>query len=198
MKQKSSSECMSERNISALFFLFFFLMFLPDLYAQSDMKVQIRGTVKDALTNETLPGVNIIPEGTSAGTVTDSEGKFSFEAAKGTKLVFSFIGYEPSVFVVKTNQTVQLNLKAVNASLDEVVVIGYGNTTKKEVTGSISTVKSKDYNKGVFNDPMGLLQGKVAGLSIVNPNGADPQAKYEIILRGTNTLTSWQRHRMII
>ena len=110
MKQKSSSECMSERNISALFFLFFFLMFLPDLYAQSDMKVQIRGTVKDALTNETLPGVNIIPEGTSAGTVTDSEGKFSFEAAKGTKLVFSFIGYEPSVFVVKTNQTVQLNL----------------------------------------------------------------------------------------
>ncbi len=198
MKQKSSSEYKGRGNLLGLLALLFFMLCTPDLHAQSDVKVQITGTLKDATTNELLPGVNIIPKGTSAGVVTDAEGKFSISTKPGTRLVFSFIGYEPSEFLVSKHQTIQINLKATIESLDEVVVVGYGSTTKKEVTGSISTVRSKDFNKGVFNNPMGLLQGKVAGLTIVNPDGADPMASYKIILRGTNTLTSGQGPLIII
>ena len=198
MKQEFTCVFLKIKSILFVFLILFFVFFLPDLYAQSNAKVQISGIIKDASTNESLPGVNIITKGTSQGTVTDSEGKFNLAVSKGTRLVFSFIGYEPSELVVSKNQTVQVYLKSTIASLDEVVVIGYGSTTKKEVTGSIATVKSKDFNKGVFNDPMGLLQGKVAGLTIVNPDGADPMAGYTIILRGTNTLTSGQGPLIII
>lgn len=72
-------------------------------------------------------------------------------------------------------------------SLSEVVVIGYGTTTRKEVTGSIATIKTEDFNQGRYSDAMGLIQGKVAGLSIIKPNGSDPMAKYRIMLRGPNT-----------
>ena len=78
------------------------------------------------------------------------------------------------------------------------MVIGYGSTLKKEVTGSISTIKTKEFNKGAYNDAIGLIQGKVAGLLVTKPNGADPQAGYNIILRGTNTLTSGQGPLIII
>ena len=198
MKKRSIGEYWENGSAIIALLIFLFVFILPDLNGQTAGRIQISGTIKDASTNEFLPGVSVISKGTSVGTVTDLAGKFSIDVTRGARLEFSFIGYEPSELVVSKNQVVQIQLKASVASLDEVVVIGYGITTKKEITGSISTVKTKDFNKGVFNDPMGLLQGKVAGLSIVNPDGADPQAKYEIILRGTNTLTSGQGPLIII
>ncbi len=198
MKKRSIGEYSGTKSALIALLILLFVFILPDLNGQTAGRIQISGTIKDATTNEFLPGVSVISKGTSVGTVTDLAGKFSIEVTRGARLEFSFIGYEPTVMIVSKNQVVQIQLKASVASLDEVVVIGYGSTTKKEITGSISTVKTKDFNKGVFNDPMGLLQGKVAGLSIVNPNGADPQAKYEIILRGTNTLTSGQGPLIII
>lgn len=163
-------------------------------YAQNT----ITGTVKDQAGQE-MPGVSISVKGTQTGTMTDSEGKYSLTAATGSVLVFSFIGYENvEVTVTGNNSQINISLTESAQSLDELVVLGYGSTTRKEVTGSVASVKAKDFNQGAFNDPMGLIQGKVAGLTITRPNGADPMAGFQILLRGINTLSAGQGPLIIV
>lgn len=166
--------------------------------AQDIPKIKVSGIVSDYESNELIPGVNVLIKGTQTGSVTDINGKYSLEAPKGSTLVFSYIGYENTEVLVGTQQKIDVRLKILVQALDGVVVIGYGSTTKKEVTGSISSVKSDEFNPGAYNSPMGLLQGKVAGLTIIQSNGADPMANYNIILRGTNTLTSGQGPLIVI
>jgi len=166
--------------------------------AQNIPTVKVSGTVSDAISNDLIPGVSIIIKGTQTGSMTDIDGKYSVNVPQGSTLVFSFIGYENFEVVVGTQTSIDVSLKAVAQAIDGVVVIGYGTTTKKEVTGAIASVKSDQFNKGAYTNPMGLLQGKVAGLTIVNPNGSDPMANPNIILRGTGTLTSGQGPLIII
>jgi TonB-linked SusC/RagA family outer membrane protein len=160
--------------------------------------VMITGVVKDNTSGLGMPGVSVAVKGTSTGMITDIDGKYSLNVPTGAILVFSFIGYETTEVTITNNTVVNVSLKESVQSLDEVVVLGYGTTTKKEVTGAVTSIKSKDFNPGTFNDPMGLIQGKVAGLSITKPDGADPLAGYQILLRGANTLTSGQSPLIII
>lgn len=180
--------------------LFLVAVFLaPSIADAQDLSgTNISGTVADYATNELIPGVNVVIKGTQKGTISDINGAFSLTVPQGSTLVFSFVGYENVEIAVGTQRTIDVRLKIIAQSIDGVVVIGYGSTTKKEVTGSIATVKADGFNKGAYNSPMGLLQGKVAGLTIQRPNGADPLAGYNIILRGTNTLTSGQGPLIII
>jgi TonB-dependent starch-binding outer membrane protein SusC len=166
--------------------------------AQEQQTRPVTGTVKDASSGTPLPGVNVSVKGSQTGTITNLSGQFSIPVMPGSVLVFSFVGYESSEVPADGMNIIDVNLKESLKQLDEVVVIGYGSATKKEITGSISSLKTEDFNKGAFNNAMGLIQGKVAGLSISKPDGADPQADYEIILRGTNTLTSGQGPLIII
>jgi TonB-dependent starch-binding outer membrane protein SusC len=177
-------------NFTGLLLTFLILLTAICTRAQDIPTIKVSGTVSDIESNELIPGVNILIKGTQTGSVTDINGKYSLDVPKGSTLVFSYVGYEKVEVLVGTEKNIDVRLKILVQSLDGVVVIGYGTTTKKEVTGSISTVTTDDFNKGVYNDPIGLLQGKVAGLVILNPDGSDPQAGYNIILRGTNTLTS--------
>lgn len=160
--------------------------------------ISVSGKVIDAGSGELLTGVNVVVKGTQTGRITDVNGKYNLEVSKGSVLIFSFIGYESQEVLVTSKTVVDVALKPTIESLEEVVVIGYGLTTKKEITGSIASIKSDDFNKGAYNDPIGLLQGKVAGLSITKPNGSDPQGEYQILLRGTNTLTSGQGPLIIV
>jgi TonB-dependent starch-binding outer membrane protein SusC len=169
-----------------------------EVFGQNIQNRTISGVVRDASTGNTLPGVNIAVKGTQTGTITNSEGFYSIEVPLGSKLLFSYIGYENIEEPVDNKTVIDIILKESIEKFDEVVVIGYGSATKKEITGSISSLKSEDFNKGSYHDAMGLIQGKVAGLEIRKPDGADPQAGYEIILRGTNTLTSGQGPLIII
>jgi len=162
-------------------------------FAQS----KINGSVKDA-SGQGLPGVSVAVKGTNNGVITDADGTFSLTAAESSVLVFSFIGYESVEHTVSGTGAINIVLNESTTMLDEVVMIGYGTTTKKELTGAVTSVKAKDFNTGSFNDPMGLVQGKVAGLSITKPDGADPMAGYQIILRGTNTLMAGQGPLIII
>lgn len=168
------------------------------LVAQDTQTVKISGIVSDFTNGELLPGVNVSIKGTQTGSVSDFNGLYTIDVLKGSTLVFSFVGYETNEIVVGSQTQVNVRLRPTIESLDEIVVIGYGLTTKKEVTGSITSLKSEDFNKGSYSNPMGLLQGKVAGLSITKPSGADPQAGYQILLRGTNTLTSGQGPLIIV
>ena len=145
----------------------------------------VTGTVTDA-NDEPLIGATVLVKGTSVGTSTDIDGKFSIAAAQGKTLVVSYVGYTTQEVPVK-GSTVNVVLKEDTALLDEVVVIGYGTMTRKDITGSISTVNAKDLNVGAYTDPGQLLQGKVPGLVVVqnsDPNGG----VNSMTLRGASTL----------
>lgn len=148
-------------------------------------QANVTGTVVDQ-NDDPLMGATVIVKGTASGTSTDLDGNFTINAAQGKTLVVSYVGYTTKEVPVKgTNLKITLNEDA--ALLDEVVVIGYGTMTRKDLTGSISTVNSKDLNVGAYTDPGQLLQGKVPGLVVVqnsDPNGG----VNSITLRGASTL----------
>jgi len=148
-------------------------------------------TVKGKVTSATegpLPGVNIVLQGTTTGTMTDAGGNYSI-AVPGPEavLVFSFISYTPQSVTVGAQTTIDVVLAPAMSALNEVVVTGYGTQKKREVTSSIANVKSDEFNKGSVNSPVQLIQGKVSGLSISKPGG-DPNGTYDIRLRGLSTI----------
>lgn len=145
---------------------------------------QVKGIVKDSA-GDPLIGVNIVEKGTTNGTVTNVNGEFTINAAKGKTLVFSYMGYKPQEAVVK-NGKLNVYLKEDTQLLNETVVVGYGSMQRKDVTSSITTVKAEDLNKGVFTDPAQMLQGKVPGL-VVTSTG-DPNGTPSITLRGASSL----------
>lgn len=155
------------------------------VHHQAFSQQQISGKVTDGSNGEPLPGVNIIEEGSGKGTVTDLDGNFALQVSgSDAVLVFSFIGYERQQVTVGNRTNLNVALMADMTSLGEVVVIGYGTQTRETVTGSIATIKAEDFNPGMMVDPMNLITGKVAGLAITRPNGADPNATADFSLRG--------------
>ena len=133
-----------------------------------------------------IPGVNVVEKGTSNGTVSDVEGNYTINVAEGATLVFSFVGYSGQEVTVGNQNSIDVALTADVTSLDEVVVVGYGTQEKKEITSAVTSVKEADFNRGTVNDPIQLLQGKVAGLNITRPGG-DPNAGFNVRLRGVST-----------
>lgn len=159
----------------------------------------VSGQIVDAGTKAPLVGVSVVVEGTTRGVVSDEAGHYAIEAdGEESVLNFSYLGYVAQSIAVAGRTEINVALREDQESIDEVVVIGYGKTTKKEVTGSVASLKSNDFNTGSFTNAAGLFQGKVAGLSVVNPNGGDPNASYEILLRGANTLSAGQGPLLII
>ena len=157
----------------------------------------VTGTVSGS-DGEILAGATLV---TASGSyaLTDLDGTFSVSAKDGEAVVVSYLGYDDYTFTAagQQNLVVVLPLSA-NTVLDEAVAIGYGKTTKKEVTGSVVSLKADDFDRGSFTSPAGMLQGKVAGLTVTNPDGGDPNASFEIMLRGTNTLVAGQGPLIII
>jgi len=148
-------------------------------------------TVKGKVTSATegpLPGVNIVIQGTTQGIMTDAGGNYSI-AVPGPEavLVFSFISYTSQSVTVGAQTTINVELAPAMSALNEVVVTGYGTQKKREVTSSITSVKSDEFNKGSVNSPVALIQGKVSGLSI-SKAGGDPNGGYDIRLRGMSTI----------
>jgi len=164
------------------------LLFLG--FAFSTASAQER-TIKGKVTSETegaLPGVNILIQGTLRGTVTDGEGNYTIVVPDpGAVLVYSFIGYASQSVTVGNQSVIDVVLALETTALGEIVVIGYGTQRKNEVTSSVASVKSDDFNRGNVNRPEQLIQGKVAGLSITKPGG-NPNEGYNIRLRGLSTV----------
>ena len=148
----------------------------------------IRGQISDAGNAETLIGANVIVPGTSIGTATDFDGNFELTVPEGTtQLQVSYAGYQTQTLQLTPGQTTyNLNLSA-GELLDEVVVVGYGTQSSREVTSAVTSVKEEDFNQGIVNNPTQLVQGKVAGLQITQPGGS-PNAQPTIRLRGLSTL----------
>ena len=165
----------------------FFMLTLP-AYAVTNAFV-VTGEVIDAVNNP-LPGVNVVEKGTRNGTITDVDGKFELTLKDGNAILsFSYIGFTSIDVPVENKQNLRVKMREDVTQMDEVVVIGYGTTTKKEVTGSISSLKEESFVKGNISNPMQLLQGQVAGMNIVKPNGGDPNGEFKVQLRGMTTLS---------
>lgn len=143
---------------------------------------QKTGVITDS-NGEPLVGVTVMEQGTKNGTVTDANGRYRITTTKpGAKLTISYVGYADQVITPGRS----VSMKEDDATLNEVVVVGYGTMRRKDVTSSITTVEAKDLNQGVYTDPASLLQGKVAGLTVTQ-NG-DPSGTPTITLRGASTI----------
>lgn len=152
----------------------------------SSAPVKVSGKVTDEK-GEPLPGVSIVVKGTTIGILTDMDGKYVLNVTgPDVVLEFSFVGYDPQTFVVGNHTTINVKLIEKNISIEQVVVVGYGKTNKKDITGAVSTVTVKEMNKGAFSSPAQMLQGKVPGLNITA--SGDPTATPSITLRGPSTL----------
>jgi len=146
----------------------------------------VTGKVTAADDGSGIPGVNVLEKGTSNGTVSDADGNYTINVGANATLVFSFVGYVTQEVTVGSQSSVNVGLQSDVTSLSEVVVVGYGTQDKKELTSSVTSLKPDDFNKGTVNDPVQLLQGKVAGLNITRPGG-DPNGGFNIRLRGVGT-----------
>jgi TonB-dependent starch-binding outer membrane protein SusC len=149
----------------------------------------ITGVVRDA-GGQPMSGVTVVVQGTSAGTLTGVDGKYTLAVpAGGTTLQFSFIGFTPQDVAISGRSVVDVRLAEAVTGLDEVVVVGYGTLKKKLVTGSTVQVKGEDIQKMSTISPMAALQGQTPGLSIIKNTG-EPGAGYKVTIRGMGTLGS--------
>lgn len=182
-----SNSALNRKWLTGLPFMLAALLFSISLASAQDRVVT--GKVSSAADNTPLTGVSVLVEGTQRGTTTDEQGDYTIRVSGNDILLFRFVGYEEQRILVKEQTSVDVSLKRITTSLDEVVVVGYGTEQRKAVTGAIGSVKSKDFIKGAVRDAGQLITGKVAGLSISSSSG-DPTAGTQIMLRGISTLMS--------
>jgi TonB-linked SusC/RagA family outer membrane protein len=144
----------------------------------------VTGTVKDGATGKSLSGATVTIKGTSKSTATDANGAFTITVpGSNSVLVVTYVGFETQELSVGSNTTLAFTLQPGSAELNQVVVVGYGTQRKKDVTGSVKSIKSESFNKGIINAPQQLLQGKVAGVNVTSASG-EPGAILGITVRG--------------
>ncbi|MEZ7516445.1 SusC/RagA family TonB-linked outer membrane protein [Flavobacterium frigidarium] len=167
--------------------LLFLLLLLPvSILAQNTLN----GVVVDKASGQPIPGVNVNIQGAINGVSTDFDGKFQLTNLKsGNKVVFSFIGYANSEITYTNQKTVTVSLQEDQNVLQEVVVqVGYGTVKKKDATGSVSQISSKEFNKGQNVTPESLISGRISGVNVTG--GGSPGAKADIRIRGGSSLNA--------
>jgi iron complex outermembrane receptor protein len=157
----------------------------------------ITGTVTDSATGKPLQSVSIIVQGTSTGTQTDANGKFTLSApADANTLMVSSVGYGSKNVAIGSGD-ILIALSPTSSTLNDVVVIGYGTAKKKDLTGSIATVGEKDFQKGTITTPEQLITGKMPGVQVTS-NGGQPGSGSVIRIRGQSSLASSQDPLIVI
>ena len=150
--------------------------------------VQVNGTVYDE-TGAPMPGVSILVKGTTRGTTTDLDGKYSIAAPNSGVLVFSFIGYTTMEETVGNRSKIDVNLNPDLSELEEVVVVGYGTQKKSQLTGAISSVGTKEIQELPITDARQALQGRAAGVDVVQP-GSKPGSAPQVRIRGRRSFNA--------
>jgi len=153
--------------------------------AQQQTK-RVTGVVKDK-SGETVIGANIMVKGSTIGTITDFDGKFSLDVPNNATLVVSYIGYTQQELPVGSQSSLNIVLSEDTQLINEVVVVGYGTQRKGEITSSITSMKADDFNKGPVVNPLQLVEGRVPGLTI-SRNSTDPNGNVRVQMRGASSL----------
>ena len=156
----------------------------------------IQGTVLDD-ENKPMAGVTIRLKGGKIGAVSNMEGHFSINAAANSTLLFSTVGYQTEEVAINNQTNLKVMMRVDAQLMDEVVVVGYGAVKKSDLTGSVSALKTKDFNKGVVTSPTDLMQGRVTGVNITT-NGGEPGAGVSVRVRGANSIRSGQEPLYVV
>ena len=162
------------------------LILTTNIYSQQRT---ITGRVTDSDNGEPLPSVTVAIKGTTNGTITDTEGNYSIQVKSGDVLVFSFIGFTTQEVVISDQSVINISLESEMIGMNEVVVIGYGEQRKGDLTGSVANVTSKDFDQGLISSPAELINGKVSGVQIMS-SGGSPTAGSRIRIRGGASLNA--------
>ncbi|UOY08050.1 TonB-dependent receptor [Muricauda sp. SCSIO 64092] len=164
----------------------FLCILLVSVWFSGTAQQTITGTVTD-VSDTPLPGVTILVSGTTNGVATDFDGNYSILASRGDVLEFSYIGFAPQTITVGTSNTINVTLQEDTQQLDEVVIIGYGTSSKKQLVSAVASVKSEE----IVNQPVSrvdqALQGRAAGVEVVSNNGA-PGNGATIRIRGNSSI----------
>ena len=176
------------RALAVRLLTFALLLLLLPLLSQAQANREISGKVTDG-TGTGLPGVTVLVTGTAIGTSTGADGGFTLQApATATSLTVSFIGYAKQTVSITGKSTVAVTLKDDAQALGDVVVVGYGTVRKQDLTGAVSALGPKDFNKGTFTSPDQLLQGRASGVQITQ-NSGQPGGASTINIRGNSAVT---------
>lgn len=167
---------------------FFFLLCLITLsgFAQ---EIKVTGIVIEASTNEPMPGVTVQVKGTTNGTISNMDGQYTINAKMNDILVFSTIGMKNVEKKVTSNSPINVTLEEDNVQLDQVVVIGYGTVKKSHLSGSVSSVGTKELKGDIATNAANALQGKIAGVSVMSSSG-NPNDGMTINVRGISSLSN--------
>ncbi len=170
-----------------MFAFLFVLIISTTLFAQQKT---VTGTVTDKTDGSGIPGVTIREAGTTNGTITDLDGKYTITVKSAeAKLIFSFVGYATTDKIVGLQKTINVALASSAENLDELVVVGYGVQKKADKTGAVALVKAADLVQGNLSDPIQGMQGKTAGV-LISKKGGDPNGGFSVNIRGTASFGS--------
>lgn len=170
-----------------VFLLGLFLLLIP--FSVLAQNIKVSGKVIDGNTQEAIPGVNVVQAGTTNGTITDFDGKFELNVPSDAKINLSYIGYLAQTIDVNGKTSFVVTLAADDKELDEVVVVGYGTQRKSDLTGSVASVKAEDLMHRSTTDAAAALQGKAAGIQVLNSSGKPGQGA-SIRVRGYSSNSS--------
>jgi iron complex outermembrane receptor protein len=177
--------------------LLFMLCLLMIAVAAEAQKRTITGKIISSDDRSPIPGVNIVEKGTQNGTISDSDGGFTLSVSDNAVVIFSFVGYNTQEVSVQGQSVLDVGLVPDVTTLSEIVVIGYGQQEKKDVTGSVAAVTPRDFNRGVLASPQDMLVGKVAGVQVTTNNGA-PGSGSTIRIRGNGSVNGNQDPLIVI
>ena len=163
-------------------------VFMLSGVAYGQEQITVTGYVIDEK-GDPLPGATIVVEGTTRGTTTNAEGFYSFDVASNAVLVVSYVGFERRLISVNNRQNIDIILKAVEGALDEIVVIGYGETSRRMLTTSISSIGGERIEGLPVPSVTNAMQGKIAGVRISHGSGGEPGATASIRIRGGSSIT---------
>jgi TonB-linked SusC/RagA family outer membrane protein len=166
------------------FLLFLFLVSHSVLKAQT---IPVSGTVSSEEEPNGFPGVNVVVKGTSQGAITDLNGGFSIEAPQGTTLVFSFVGYKTQEVVIAGPETLKVRLEQEAEELSEVVVVGYSSVERRDITGSVTSVKASDFQDMSLSGIDQALQGQAPGVQVTQSSGT-PGGGISVRIRGVTSI----------
>lgn len=161
-------------------------IFLCCTFISYGQQIKVSGTVKDNKTDDTLPGVSIIKKGTESGTSSEIDGNYTIEAKINDILIFSYLGYRTKEVKVSSN-ILNVTLEESAESLDEIVLIGYGSSKKKDLTGAVTRVSEKDFQQGFVTNAEQLIANKIPGVQITPVSGR-PGAGSSFLIRGGASL----------
>lgn len=180
--------------MSRCVFVIFFLLAVTSMDAQD---LVATGVVTSNTEPNGLPGVNVVVKGTNIGTISDLDGKFSLQVPRGATLVFSFIGYRPKEIIFNGQPTIEIVLEEELRELNEVVVMGYSAVQKRDITGSITSIKTDKFKDISLNGIDQALQGQAAGVQVVQSSGT-PGGGISVRIRGSTSIYASNRPLFIV